>query len=49
VVDEIAVGEPFHHGRHGSGADAELLGERAGMGLPVLLGEPVDAFQRFAL
>jgi hypothetical protein len=45
----VAVGEALHGRGDRARADAELVGERAGVGLPVLVGEPVDGFQRFAL
>ena len=49
VVDEAPIGEPLHRRGDRSGAQPEPVRERAGVRLPVLLGEPVDGFQRFAL
>ena len=49
VVDQIPVGEALHRCGDGAGAHPEPFRERAGVGLPVLLGEPVDGFQGLAL
>jgi hypothetical protein len=49
VVDEAPVGESLDRGGDRARAQPEPLRERARVRLSVLLGEPVDGFQRFAL
>jgi hypothetical protein len=48
VVDEAAIGEALHRRGHRAGAQAQTLGERAGVGTAVAR-QPVDGFQSLAI